>query len=379
MCRARQSILLIIFISLFFASVPPSGYCYDINDKLSADVSITGVYQYADDIEAQNDDSYGRGSIATDIGFNFHPTRIDEFQLALSFASGNGLHAKEPFSLSTYADDLEDDLKDINGRSRDYLLEAWYRHTFKLVDNVSLSGTFGIIDSTAYLDSNEFANDQLTQFMNEVFVNNPLLNLPSYDVGGVLELSAGGFTAKGLAMGSRTDNWESGKDTRGYNYYGLELGYNIPDFLGLGEGNYRVMGYTTTDDFESWHGHAERYQGVGVSIDQRLGEMIGVFARFGWQDDDAQIDYDQLYSIGLNVNGKAWGREGDEIGLGYAYLNGEDRSDRDYTHALEGYIKFKVTDYADLSLDIQYVDEELKHGLEDNDGMVYGIRYTASF
>ena len=31
--------------------------------------------------------------------------------------------------------------------------------------------TGGIIDSTVYVDNNEFANDQDSQFMNEAFVN----------------------------------------------------------------------------------------------------------------------------------------------------------------------------------------------------------------
>ena len=72
------------------------------------------------------------GSAVLDLGMNFHPTDNDEFQVTLSFAAGNGLNKNNPFSLVPYADDLEDNLKNINGRNRDYLLEAWYKHTFKL-------------------------------------------------------------------------------------------------------------------------------------------------------------------------------------------------------------------------------------------------------
>jgi len=354
------------------------GYCYEVNDKFSIDASLAGVYQYADGLDNREDDSYGRGSVASDIGLNFHPTEIDEFQVTLSFASGNGLHNKESFSLCANADDLEDDLKDINGRNRDYLLEAWYRHSFMLLHNISLGATFGIIDSTAYLDGNEFANDEVGQFMNEVFVNNPLLNLPSYDVGGELELSVNNFAIKGVVMGSRTDDWKkAGPDaTRGFNYYGLELSYSLN--TSPGQGNYRLTGYTTTEDFEGWAGEEEKLKGVGISIDQKIGELVGIFARLGWQDDDAQIDHDQLYSIGFNLNGNAWGREKDELGLGYAYLEGADKADIDNTHAVEGYVKFKVTDYSVLSLDVQYMKDNYKHG-DDNDGMVYGARYAISF
>ena len=365
-----------IAMIVFVIGLAVPGYCYEVNDKFSIDASVAGVYQYADGVDNSEDDSYGRGSVASDIGFNFHPTEIDEFQLTLSFASGNGLHNKEPFSLCTNADDLEDDLKDINGRNRDYLLEAWYRHSFMLAQDMSLGATFGIIDSTAYLDGNEFANDQLTQFMNGVFVNNPLLNLPSYDIGGELELSVKDLTIKGVVVGSRTDDWKKEGATRGYNYYGLELGYSLNS--SLGQGNYRLTGYTTTEDFEGWAGEEQRLKGVGISIDQEIGELVGIFARFGWQDDDARIDHDQLYSIGLSLNGKAWGREEDELGLGYAYLEGADKADIDNTHGVEGYVKFKVTNYSDLSLDVQYVKDNYKHGV-DNDGMVYGARYAISF
>ena len=51
------------------------------------------------------------------------------------------------------------------------MLEAWYKHTFELSGDSSLGVTGGIIDSTGYVDNNEFANDQDSQFMNEAFVN----------------------------------------------------------------------------------------------------------------------------------------------------------------------------------------------------------------
>ncbi|GAB6888141.1 carbohydrate porin [Desulfothermus okinawensis JCM 13304] len=372
----------ILFMALvFLVSTTFKSYvhAYDITKELSLDVSISGAYQYMDYDSNNTDDSLGRGSVSSDIGFNFHPTDIDELQLTFSFAAGNSLHNNSPFMFSSYAEDLEDDVKDINGRSRDYLLEAWYKHTFNISQDISLSGTFGIIDSTAYLDANEFANDQATQFMNEVFVNNPLLNLPSYDIGGVVELSIKNFYIKALGMSTKTDKWETPDedDTKSYNYYGAEIGYNLN--TPLGQGNYRLTGYETTEEFQGWKGSEERYQGIGVSIDQKLGDIFGVFFRFGWQDDDAIVDFDTMYSGGININGKLWGREDDEIGVGYAYLDGADKADVDNTQAVEGYIKFKVTDYSHLSLDIQYMDDNYKHNIDDTDGFIYGVRYVVEF
>lgn len=67
-------------------------------------------------------------------------------------------------NLSPWAADLEDDLKDINGCGRDYLLTAWYRHGFSLAQDNRLNITLGIIDSTDFLDNNAYANDEYTQF-----------------------------------------------------------------------------------------------------------------------------------------------------------------------------------------------------------------------
>jgi porin len=172
----KSSIVLVCFFMIF--SLPAMVLSYDINEKLSIEGILTGVYQYGDfNVEGLSDSD--RGSVVTDLGVNFHPTEIDEFQVTLSFAAGNGLKNVNPFSLAPNDDDLEDDLKDINLRNRDYLLEAWYKRTFRFSENMELGITGGIIDGTAYLDDNAFANDELGQFMNEVFVNSPVANLPS--------------------------------------------------------------------------------------------------------------------------------------------------------------------------------------------------------
>ena len=61
--------------------------------------------------------------------------------------------------------------------------------------------------------------------------------------------------------------------------------------------------------------------GTIISFDQELGDIFGAWIRFGWQDDKAIIDYDSLFSGGLNITGKWYGREDDNIGIGYAYQN----------------------------------------------------------
>ena len=57
--------------------------------------------------------------------------------------------------------------------------------------------TGGIIDSTVYVDNNEFANDQDSQFMNEAFVNSANAAFPSYDLGGAAEFASGQWSVNG--------------------------------------------------------------------------------------------------------------------------------------------------------------------------------------
>lgn len=363
------SILQIIAVFIILAA-PLAAFAYDINEKFAIEGTLTGVYQYAD-TDISGIGSADRGVAVFDLGVNFHPTDTDEFQVTLSYAAGNALNYLDMFSLAPYADDLEDDLKDINGRNRDYLLEAWYKHIFTLSEKTTLGVTGGIIDATGYLDDNEYANDETGQFMNDIFVNNTLANLPSYDIGGVVEVTASTLTVRGVAMSSKNELENN------YNYYALQVGYQLD--TGVGSGNYRIYGYTTNDRFESSDGgDDENLEGFGISADQELGEVLGAFARVGWQDDKAAIDHESLYSGGFNINGNIWGREADEIGIAYAYLDGAGDSDIKHTHAAETYLKLALSDYNDITFDVQYIKDSLQHD-DDSEGFIYGVRVNAYF
>lgn len=282
------SIIILILISLL---TPVVTAAYDVNEKLTINGTLTGVYQHGDyDIKGMcNKDG---GAVVLDLGTNFHPSDTDEFQVLLSFAAGNGLNKNNPFSLVPYANDLEDDLKNINGRNRDYLLEAWYKHTFKFSEQVSLGITDGIIDATRYIDDNAFANCETSQFMNQIFVNHKNANIPSYDIGGAAELNISNFSIRGVVMNTKHETED--EVFKNYNYYALQVGYALD--TASGKGNYRIYGFTTSKSFADWdEAGRKRLQGFGISADQQLSSIIGVFARAGWQSDAAVIDHEAAY------------------------------------------------------------------------------------
>lgn len=374
--RSRQAALAMMAVITWY--VPVSAVAYDVTDKLSLEVTGTGIFQYGDfkHTDSRIDDR-SSGAVVVDLLGDFHPTDRDEFQVLLSYASGNAFNndaAQAGFTLAPFADDLEDDLRNINGRNRDALLTAWYKHTFGN-KNRSTGLTGGIIDSTAYLDDNAFANDELSQFMNDIFVNNTLLNLPSYDNGGAVEFNSGKWHVRGVAMNSLTGPEDQGG--KSYNYYGAQFGYTSKS-AGGNEGNYRIIVYTTTKDFANAAGTAfEPLRGVGISLDQAFSEKLGLFARLGWQDDDAAVDHNAVYSVGLQVSGIRKGE--DTAGVGIAFLNGADNSGLDDTLAFEGYVKFKLGEYADVSFDIQYMEENRVGPLNDPETWIIGARINAYF
>lgn len=382
MRKVKLAALLGGLIAIGVQNVP--GFCFEVNDKLSFEGTTTLVYQWMD---GSNIDSKNRGSGAVDLGLSFSPTENDEFYILGGFAGGNGLKDVSPFILAPNADDLEDDLKNINGhKTQDNLLELWYAHTFNFAEDTSLKVTAGIIDATCYIDDNRFANDEIAQFMNDVFVNTPLTTPPSYDLGAVAELTKGPFSAKLLAMTTK-----DGEEGPFYQYYALQLGYTLNSKWG--EGNYRIFGFVTSDDFPNWKGEErkESVYGVGVSIDQDLGFIknpfgknpAGFFLRAGWQDDDAQIDYEYLISGGFNIPFCFLGKEGNEFGIGYAYLDGADKAEISNTNALEAYAKFNVLSSekisSDFTVDFQYLNDNYKNDDEDKEAYIVGLRWNLSF
>jgi len=90
---------------------------------------MAGAYQYQ---WVDGDDNKGCGAVPFQPEFSFRPTGKDEIVAGFGFAAGNGLNGVSDFNLAPWAADLEDDVKDINGRNRDYsqVAEVYWRVAF---------------------------------------------------------------------------------------------------------------------------------------------------------------------------------------------------------------------------------------------------------
>lgn len=382
------------------AGVVSSGHAMDIDERLSLGGTLaaggqcqdgSGTFALAEDEVMPFNDTC-RGGMPIQFELSFRPSERDELFVAVGYAIDNGLNEVSPFMLAPWAADLEDDVKDINGRNRDALLQAWYKHTFTLGETAELGTTFGIIDSTVYLDENAYANDEYTQFMNEAFVNAGGYSLPSYDAGAAFELAFGSWQIKAVAL-----NIGENDDGHNYNFWGGQIGYQAD--TGLGEGNYRALITGTSkafdrprlewgmddetldalDEVEAPAGAFEKTNliGYGVSLDQAIGEHLGAFLRLSWSEDKDILEYRAHYTGGLDLGGTLWGRESDNIGLAYGYLEGGDLG-LNRTHVAEAYYRLAFNDYLALTADLQYMSDHYDQG-DTIEGWIFGMRAVAAF
>ena len=358
-------------------------YAYDINDRLS----IGGIAGMAGQCQLLIEDAGAsdacRGALPFRPHISYQPTRQDRLYAELGFAAGNGLNSVSPFQLSPWAADLEDEVKNINDRNRSYLMTAWYRHHFLIgADNV-LGATLGLIDSTDYLDNNKYANDEYTQFMNEAFVNTPQVSLPSYDWGAALQWDIGLWSLRAVYMNVGLDEEEitgfegdtNQNYSDSYDFVGFEIGYLLQ--TGIGEGNYRVVYTTTSDDFNDPLGNDEQRLTVAISFNQELGDSLGAFLRVLIQSEDAVVRYRNVNVIGLDIRGNLWGRVDDNIGLGIGYLDGGNQKIIN-SYVAETYYRFIIDERFALTGDLQYMQDIRQDG-KNPEGFILGLRADIQF
>jgi hypothetical protein len=232
-------------------------------------------------LESQN---VSRGVFVFQPEVSIVPSENDEFFFKFGFAGGKGLGPVSPFVLSPWAGGGENDVEDINGRSRDYLLTSWYKRTLSnAVGRLEVSG--GIIDATDYLDENNYANDEFSQFMNTALVNGAHVFAPSYDLGGAFHLEGGPHSLNGVIM-----NVGENDDGNSYAFYGFQYGAHAK--TPMGEGNYRLIYEGSNKKFlDVSEENLKARHGVVLSCDQEIGRVLGGWVRLGVQDQEASVQF----------------------------------------------------------------------------------------
>ncbi|MBP9684075.1 MAG: carbohydrate porin [Rhodoferax sp.] len=263
------------------------------------------------------------------------------------------------------------------------LAQAWYQASiplpwggFKPNSKQTLEINVGKMDPFVFFDQNAVAGDKSKQFLNSVFVHNPLL-----DAGGDIGVDANGFTpGLRVALLDSSDKLESwrlslgvfGAGAQGANYQ-RSLGTPMlmlqaetaKRWMGGLLGNYRAYAWSNSQavHFDPAATAPERHTGWGVSMDQRVGDGITLFARYG-QQADGHVTFDRALTLGFDANGSYWSRGGDSLGLAMGWLRTSDAY-RDFTlpttaingteRVAELYYRFRVGKQFELSPSLQFI------------------------
>jgi len=239
------------------------------------------------------------------------------------------------------------------------LREAWLRTE---LFSQRLAVIAGRLDLTNHFDRNSVANDETSQFISDMLVNNPALGLSSNGAG-----VAAVFDPK-RSINTRVGFQQSNPDAANLSqsiFALVEVGY-VGTPIPTGEGNYRVW-------FRTDNSAGPQATAFGVSLDQKVSPAATVFARFG--SSEAETGRDLFYSLGLGFqNGLVFNRW-DSWGLGYSLLD-LDAGDRE--HVGEFYYNLGLSDRLRLSAHLQYF--EVRPAATGSFGyLVPGIRFQASF
>jgi high affinity Mn2+ porin len=140
---------------------------------------------------------------------------------------------------------------------------------------------------------------------------------------------------------------------------------------------------------------------VSLSLEQQLTSDLGVFARAGKAGGNVEpyefTDVDRTAVAGLSLTGKRWGRAGDTVGLA-AIDNGISAAREQYLNAgglgilvgdgklphpgaeqiLETYYRLAVVQWAQLTLDYQYVINPA-YNTDRGPVSIFAVRVHAQF
>lgn len=252
--------------------------------------------------------------------------------LGLNAAASNlGLFANTPNAMAFRASGANPD------DSVAILGQAWYQAAiplplggFKPYSRETLELTFGKMDIFGFFDQNTAAGDESRQFLNSVFVHNPLLDA-GREVGVDANGFQPGFIASYVNRSNKAEPWRLslgvfGSGARGANY---QRSLSSPLVMAQAEtqlrlfgglvGNYRVYAWNRSQ-VEEFDGATAKHSGFGFSADQRIGDGINVFARYG-KLIRGKLAFDQALSTGAEINGSYWNRGADAIGFAGSWLH----------------------------------------------------------
>lgn len=226
------------------------------------------------------------------------------------------------------------------------LMQAWYQLDIPVGGASGSLGqveiTAGKIDPFGFFDGNNVSDDESEGFLNLAFVHNPLL-----DAGGDIGVGTHG-ASPGLRLAYVSDINGGNHVTASLGVFGTGSGadytntFNKPFTIaqveysgktwgGL-EGSYRLYTWNNSQAFDQtndvdangeFDDIQEKHAGWGISLDQQITPEATLFARYGHSTQGA-LQFDRAFTLGGQMQGKAWGRADDRLGLAFGWLSSSD-------------------------------------------------------
>lgn len=286
------------------------------------------------------------------------------------------------------------------------LMQAWYQLDIPVggasgnLGQVEL--TAGKIDPFAFFDGNNIADDESEGFMNLAFVHNPLLDAggdigvgahgasPGMRLAYVSDINGGNHVTASIGVFGASSNISAGADyldtfTRPLTLAQLE--YAGKTWQGLGGAyrfyawnNARAMDQINALDVNGDPTIEEKHAGWGVSLDQQVAAHATLFARYG-HSSKGNLNFDRAWTLGGQLDGSAWGRENDRIGLAFgalktsdAYVNAGSGSGSEKLYEL--FYAWQANDNLQLTPNLQRIENLAGSGA---DVTVWGLRAKLAY
>ena len=357
----------------------------DAPPALTASGSLTGVTQAIDGRSAADGAHDARANYRGDVTATLAAGSLRDADGKLfahvRFGDGSGVALRPTFTSTPNTTVFAP--SDGSGGVYAIVAEAWYQldvpaPRFAAIPDVNahVEITAGKIDLFAFFDQNAAADDETVRFLNNAFVHSPLL-----DSGGDAGVDRYGFTpavrAAYVAARESGDSCTASLAMTGSGP-GAHFTGSARDWFVIAQiettrrlvadqpGTYRLYAWRNgrASDFD---GNLERHAGWGVSADQRTGESVTLFTRFG-REMHGQVRFDRALTFGAEFAGNGWNRADDAIGIATGFLRTSDAyRNRTADGGLAGYAaagaeqiaelyyRFRIGAHVDVTPDVQWI------------------------
>jgi hypothetical protein len=360
-------------------------------EGVTVGASLTSVLQKVDARHTANNADQTRANYRGDIAITLPGGEMGDSEgkifTQVRFGQGTGIGLRPSFTstANTTAFQTNAGADDSFG----ILAQAWYQLTIPFIGAGSKANardhlhlTAGKIDPFVFFDQNAGADDESSRFLNNAFVHNPLL-----DSGGDIRADTYGFAPGVIAKYENTA--QKGSE------WGLSLGafgsgaganfsgsLNAPLVLAQAEtaarfnflpGNYRLVAWTQGRG-RNYEQIERRHSGVGISFDQKVSDHFTLLGRYGHQL-KGKVRFDRALMLGAELEGSAWSRAADSVGLAFGALrtsadfrndaqsidaDGDGTADFGYVAGgseklVELYYRFKLNSHLALTPDFQWI------------------------